>query len=66
MIHHHHQQIHQIHYFVLPMGATIEDLVVTGENILWYDSNGNMLSQTNILSDNTSYFATQNNSCKWL
>jgi gliding motility-associated-like protein len=39
--------------------ATIEDLLVTGENILWYDNNGNLLSQTTILSDNTSYFATQ-------
>ena len=32
---------------------------MTGENILWYDNNGNLLSQTTILSDNTSYFATQ-------
>jgi gliding motility-associated-like protein len=39
--------------------ATIEDLLVTGENILWYDNNGILLSQTTILSDNTSYFATQ-------
>ena len=32
---------------------------MTGENILWYDNNGILLSQTTILSDNTSYFATQ-------
>ena len=39
--------------------AIISDLQAIGENIQWYDASGNLLSQSSVLLDNTSYFATQ-------
>lgn len=40
---------------------TIDDLVVTGNDVTWYDeaSGGNVLSGTDILVDGESYFASQ-------
>ncbi|MFA5647232.1 MAG: gliding motility-associated C-terminal domain-containing protein [Bacteroidales bacterium] len=41
-------------------GATIADIVVTGEAITWYDApNGNILNMTDILVDGETYYATQ-------
>ena len=42
--------------------ASIIDLSATGENIQWYDDSGNLLSQSDILQNNTNYFATQTSS----
>lgn len=45
----------------LCMGATISDIEVTGQNILWYGSaTGNdLLANTTLLVDGRTYFATQ-------
>ena len=40
-------------------GATLNDLVVTGDDIQWYDSNENLLASTTLLVTNSSYFASQ-------
>ncbi|CAM3332183.1 hypothetical protein FLLO111716_04585 [Flavobacterium longum] len=45
-------------------GQTLANLVMTGQNIQWYDSAGRMLSDTplplsTLLQGNTTYFATQ-------
>lgn len=40
----------------------IQDLTITGSNITWYDSAGNILPTTHLLEDGTSYFASQNTS----
>ncbi|MBC7605457.1 MAG: T9SS type A sorting domain-containing protein [Burkholderiales bacterium] len=42
-------------------GQTLANLVVTGENIIWYDSpaDGNVLPTTTLLQNNTTYYATQ-------
>lgn len=42
-------------------GQTLADLVVIGENIIWYDAptDGNVLPSMTLLQDNTTYYATQ-------
>ena len=42
-------------------GQTLANLQVTGENIVWYDAstNGNLLPNTTLLVDNTTYYASQ-------
>ena len=40
-------------------GATLNDLVVIGDDIQWYDSNENLLASTALLVTNSSYFASQ-------
>ncbi len=47
--------------------AMLSNLLVTGQNIKFYDSltNGNLLSNTTILSDNTNYYVSQTvNGCE--
>lgn len=48
-------------------GQTIDDLIVVGENINWYDQpeGGNLLPSTTILENNTTYYASQTvNGCE--
>ena len=42
-------------------GATVADLMATGNNLQWYDSefDGNMLSDTDVLVNGTMYYASQ-------
>ena len=52
-------------YFI--EGQTLNDLIVIGENISWYDApeDGNLLPGTTIVQDNTTYYASQTvNSCE--
>lgn len=52
-------------YFI--EGQTLNDLIVIGENINWYDSleGGNLLPETTLVQDNTTYYASQTvNSCE--
>jgi gliding motility-associated-like protein len=53
--------------FCLEQNASINDIVVTGQNIKWYDAEkaGIILSKTTTLKDNTTYYASQNsNGCE--
>lgn len=48
-------------------GQTLNDLVVQGQNIQWYDSavGGNLLSGTTLLQNDTTYYASQTvNDCE--
>ena len=48
-------------------GSSVGDIVTTGTNIVWYDasSGGNVLQNSALLADNTTYFASQtSNSCE--
>lgn len=52
-------------YFI--EGQTLNDLIVIGENINWYDApeGGNQLPGTTLVQDNTTYYASQTiNSCE--
>ena len=52
-------------YFI--EGQTLNDLIVIGENINWYDApeGGNLLPGTTLVQDNTIYYASQTvNSCE--
>lgn len=42
-------------------GQTLADLVVEGENLTWYDADGNELPETTVLVDGTTYFVTASN-----
>lgn len=51
--------------FCTSRNAQIKDLAVTGTSLKVYDSLGNVLPNTTVLQNNTSYFATQTlNSCE--
>jgi gliding motility-associated-like protein len=53
--------------FCIQQNATISDIVITGQNIKWYDSEtgGNLLSSSTILVDGVTYYASQTlNSCE--
>lgn len=48
-------------------GQTLNDLIVEGQNIQWYDSavGGNLLSGTTVLQNDTTYYASQTvNNCE--
>ncbi|UPQ79135.1 T9SS type A sorting domain-containing protein [Flavobacterium azooxidireducens] len=48
-------------------GQTLDDLIVVGENINWYDEpeGGNLLPSTTLLENNTTYYASQTvNGCE--
>lgn len=50
--------------FCKTQNPKISDIQISGQNIKWYDGNGNILSQNQILTDG-SYFATQTiNGCE--
>ena len=42
-------------------GQTLENLIVNGQNIIWYDAptEGNILPNTTLLQNNTTYYASQ-------
>ena len=40
-------------------GATIVDLVVEGENLIWYNEEGEVLPETTVLVSGTTYYVTQ-------
>ncbi|MET3730829.1 T9SS type A sorting domain-containing protein [Moheibacter stercoris] len=42
-------------------GQTLADLVVEGENLTWYDADGNELAETTVLVDGTTYYVTSSN-----
>jgi uncharacterized delta-60 repeat protein len=47
------------------LGATLSDLNVSGSNIKWYDNNGNLLSNPNlILTSGETYYASQTITCE--
>lgn len=53
--------------FCFQQNATISDIVITGQNRKWYDAltNGNLLPNTNLLQDGTTYYASQTiNDCE--
>ena len=53
--------------FCIQQSATINDIIITGQNIKWYDSEtgGNLLSSSTILVDGMTYYASQTlNSCE--
>lgn len=55
--------------FCIQDNATINDLVVSGQNIKWYDSSigGNLLNSTTTLSDGATYYVSQTvNGCESL
>ena len=45
--------------FCSAQNPTISNLAVTGQNIIWYDSAGAMLTSSTPLSDGKTYYATQ-------
>ena len=45
--------------FCSAQNPTINNLAVTGQNIIWYDSAGAMLTSSTPLSDGKTYYATQ-------
>ena len=50
---------------VCGVDSTISDLVVTGTDIRWYDSNGTQLSANSVVVDGGVYYATQTvNACE--
>lgn len=51
--------------FCSAQNPTISNLTVTGQNIIWYDSAGAMLTSSTPLSDSKTYYATQTvNGCE--
>lgn len=43
----------------------ISDIIITGQNIIWYDASGNILNTSDILIDGITYYATQTiNGCE--
>lgn len=51
--------------FCTSRNAQIKDLAVTGSSLKFYDSLGNVLPNTTVLQNNTSYFVTQTiNNCE--
>ncbi len=53
--------------FCIQQNATINNIVITGQNIKWYDalSNGNFLANTTSLQDGITYYASQTiNGCE--
>lgn len=51
--------------FCSAQNPTISNLTVTGQNIIWYDSTGKILTASTPLSDGKTYYATQSvNGCE--
>lgn len=51
--------------FCISRNAQIKDLIVTGSSLKFYDNLGNVLPNTTVLQNNTSYFVTQTlNNCE--
>lgn len=53
--------------FCIQQNATISNILITGQNIKWYDAptNGNLLSNTTALVNGTTYYASQTiNGCE--
>lgn len=53
--------------FCIQQNATINDIIITGQNIKWYDAptGGNLLSSTIVLQNGVTYYASQTlNSCE--
>lgn len=53
--------------FCIQQNSTLENILVTGQNIKWYDSQNNetLLSKTTLLEDGKTYYVTQTtNSCE--
>jgi gliding motility-associated-like protein len=53
--------------FCIQQNATLSSITITGQNIKWYDAltNGNLLANTTLLQNNTTYFASQTiNGCE--
>lgn len=40
-------------------GATIDSIQVNGSSVVWYDSFGNLLNGSTVLTDNTNYYAVE-------
>lgn len=53
--------------FCIQQNATLNSIVITGQNIKWYDAptNGNLLPNTTVLVNGTTYYASQTiNGCE--
>jgi gliding motility-associated-like protein len=53
--------------FCIQQNATINDILISGQNIIWYDAltNGNVLPNTTALQNGTTYYASQTiNGCE--
>ncbi|MFM9987594.1 T9SS type B sorting domain-containing protein [Flavobacterium sp.] len=53
--------------FCIQQNATLNNIVITGQNIKWYDAQtgGNLLPTNTLLQNGTTYYATQtNNNCE--
>lgn len=53
--------------FCIQQNATLNNIAITGQNRKWYDAltNGNLLPNTNLLQDGTTYYASQTiNGCE--
>ncbi|MFA9187600.1 T9SS type B sorting domain-containing protein, partial [Flavobacterium magnesitis] len=53
--------------FCIQQNATLDNIVINGQNIQWYDAltNGNLLANTTLLQSNTTYYASQTiNGCE--
>ncbi|MES2853838.1 MAG: hypothetical protein V4698_13080, partial [Bacteroidota bacterium] len=53
--------------FCIQQNATLNEISITGQNIKWYDTltNGTLLSNTTLLQNNTTYYASQTiNGCE--
>ncbi|MBP6757526.1 MAG: hypothetical protein KA210_15390, partial [Bacteroidia bacterium] len=53
--------------FCIQQNATLSSIVITGQNIKWYDAltNGNLLANTTLLQNGTTYYASQTiNGCE--
>lgn len=53
--------------FCIQQNASINDIVITGQNIQWYDAptGGNLLNSTTVLQNGVTYYASQTlNSCE--
>src|SRR5690606_13731845 len=54
-----------IQEFCIAEGATLSDLEITGEQIKWYNGQGELLPSTTLLINGTTYFASQTiNTCE--
>src|SRR5690606_25618678 len=57
--------IESVQSFCMQDAATLNDLVIDGENILWYNELGDLLPSTTLLENDTTYYATQTlNECE--